>query len=305
MTMQLNKIYKMDAVEFLKQLPDKSVDLILTDPPYNLDFSKYDSLTDKTGRKFHHTENLNWDLKKNIDLKEVGKIIFKEFDRIVKDTGSVIIFAPQEWAYYYYEPAIENNFDLKCQLIWVKSNPIPQMRHKNYRSAHENIVWFARYNEKKVPFTFNFINQKEMKNVFEFPILGGKERIRDKNNKAVHPTQKPLKLIKKLIEVHSNQTDLIVDCFMGSGTTAVASKQMGRNFVGCEINEEYIEVANKRLDSTAHQITLASPTFPTEKAINKDLTATQQVATPKSASQTSLNPNIKLNSQALLQARQS
>lgn len=272
MITQLNKIYKMDAIEFLKQLPDKSVDLILTDPPYNLDFSKYDTLTDKTGKKFHHTENLNWDLKKNIDLKKIGKIIFKEFDRIVKETGSVIIFAPQEWAYYYYEPAIKNNFDLKCQLIWIKSNPIPQMRHKNYRSAHENIVWFARYNKKKVPFTFNFINQKEMKNVFEFPILGGKERIRDKNNKAVHPTQKPLKLIKKLIRIHSNPNDLIVDCFMGSGTTAVASKELGRNFVGCEINEKYIKIANERLERTAHQITLNAShlTFASQKEFNKD-----------------------------------
>ena len=247
---ETNKIYKMDAIELLKQLPDNSVDLVLTDPPYNLDFSKYDTLTDKTGRKFHHTENLNWDLKKNIDLKEVGKIIFKEFDRIIKETGSVIIFAPPEWAYYYFEPAIENNFDLKCQLIWVKSNPIPQMRQKNYRSAHENIIWFARYNEKKVPFTFNFINQQEMKNVFEFPILSGNGRLgrlKDENNQALHPTQKPLELIRKLIQIHSNLNDLIVDCFIGSGTTAVACKELGRNFICCDINEKYVNISNERI----------------------------------------------------------
>src|SRR3990167_9256073 len=203
---ETNKIYKMDAIELLKQLPDNSVDVVLTYPPYYLDFSKNDTLTDKTGRKFHHTENLNWDLKKNIDLKEVGKIIFKEFDRIIKETGSVIIFAPQEWAYYYFEPAIENNFDLKCQLIWVKSNPIPQMSGN-----------------------------------------GRLGRLKDENNQALHPTQKPLELIRKLIQIHSNLNDLIVDCFIGSGTTAVACKELGRNFICCDINEKYVNISNERI----------------------------------------------------------
>jgi DNA modification methylase len=241
------KIINADCLDILKQIPDNSIDLVLTDPPYNLDFSKYDSLTDKTGRKFHHTENTTWDLKGNIDMKEISKFLFKEFNRILKETGSIIIFGAQEWAYYYYEPAIKNNFDLKCQLIWIKSNPIPQMRHKNYRSAHENIIWFARYKEEKCPFTFNFINQQEMKNVFEYPILGGVERIRNENNNAEHPTQKPLKLIHKLIKVHSNPNDLVLDCFLGSGTTAVACKQLGRKCIGIEISPEYCKIAKNRL----------------------------------------------------------
>ena len=252
--MEINKIYQMDAIEFLKRLPDKSVDLVLTDPPYNLDFSKYDTLTDRTGIKLHHTENLDWDLKTNIDLKEIGKTIFKEFDRIIKETGSIIIFAPQQWAYYYYEPAIDNNFRLNSQIVWIKTNPIPQIRHKNYRSAHENIMWFARYNKEKCPFTFNWLGQKEMKNVFTYPILGGKERLRDNNNVALHPTQKPVDLIRKLIKVHSNQNELIVDCFMGSGTTALASKQLGRNFIGCDINEDYVKIANRRLEQSILEV---------------------------------------------------
>lgn len=238
---ELNKIYCMDCLEGLKKIPDNSVDLVLTNPPYNIDFSKYDSLTDGTGRKFHYTEKLSWDKKVNIDMKELSKELFKEFNRVLKESGSVVIFGSQEWAYYYYyEPAIKNNFDLKCQIIWIKSNPIPQLRHKNYRSAHENIIWFARYNEKKCLFTFNFINQKEMKNVFEFPILQGKERLN-------HPTQKPLKLIRKLVQIHSNEEDLVLDCFMGIGTTAVACKQLGRKFIGFEIIPEYCKIAEKRL----------------------------------------------------------
>ena len=233
----MNEIICCDCLEGLKKIPDNSVDLVLTDPPYNIDFSKYNTLTGKNKRKFHYTEKLKWN---NCDLKGISEILFKGFDRVLKETGSIIIFAPQEWAYYFYIPAIQNNLDFKCQIIWIKSNPIPQLRHKNYRSAHENIIWFTRYKEDKCPFTFNFINQKEMKNVFEFPILQGRER-------EEHPTQKPLKLIRKLIQIHSNKNDLIFDPFLGSGTIAVACKQLGRKFIGFEINLEYCEIAKKRL----------------------------------------------------------
>ena len=129
------------------------------------------------------------------------------------------------------------------------SNPIPQLRRKNYRSAHENIVWFARYDEKKVPFTFNFINQQDMKNVFRFPILGGGERLRDDNtNQALHPTQKPLELIRKLVKIHSNEGDLVIDPFMGSGTTALACRQLKRNFLGSDIDQKYVDMSNNRTE---------------------------------------------------------
>lgn len=253
MVLEKNKVYCMDAIEFLKQLPDKSVDLILTDPPYNLDFSKFDTLSDSSGNKFHNTDELDWDSVDRIDLKQLGIVLFKELDRVVKETGSVIIFGPQQWAYYYHGPAEENNFRLKCQMVWVKTNPIPQLRHKNYRSGHENIAWYGRYNENKVPYTFNFINQKEMSNVFYFPILGGSERLRDENNNALHPTQKPLELIRKLVKIHSNENDLIVDMFIGSGTTAVAAWQLGRNFMGCDIDQKYVDVANNRVEEYVKQ----------------------------------------------------
>jgi len=245
--METNKIICGDCIEEMKKIPDNSIDAVITDPPYNLDFSKYENLTDKKGRKFHQVENLGWDKRTNIDLKKASEILFKEFDRILKETGSIIIFGPQEWAYYYYGQAIKNNFDLKCQIVWVKSNPIPQMRHKNYRSAHENIIWFARYKKEKCPFTFNFINQQEMKNIFEFPILGGKERLRDGNNNALHPTQKPLKLMEKLVQIHTNKGDIVLDPFGGLGTTMIACLKFERKCILIEKEEEYFKIAEKRI----------------------------------------------------------
>ena len=243
---EINKIYEMDYLAGLKMIDSFSVDLVLTDPPYNLDFSSYSTMK-LYNRKIHYVDSLKWDKKFKFDLKQASKLMFKEFDRILKKSGSIVMFGPQEWAYYYYEPAIKRNFHFNCELIWIKSNPIPQIRQSNYRSTHEIIVWFSRErNKKKKLHTFNWQGQQEMKNVFTTPILQGKERIRNGKEPA-HPTQKPLSIIRKLIKIHSNENDLVVDCFAGSGTTLVACKQLNRKFIGFEINPKYVKIANERL----------------------------------------------------------
>ena len=95
--------------------------------------------------------------------------------------------------------------------------------------------------------TFNFTNQTDMHNIFITPSLQGKERLKGENRKALHPTQKPLLILKKLIEIGSNKGDIVLDPFMGVGSTAVACKELGRNFLGCELDKRYIEYANERL----------------------------------------------------------
>ena len=116
---------------------------------------------------------------------------------------------------------------------------MPQVRKKNYLSSIELILWVARYAEK-CPFTFNFEGQNEMHNFLEYPICSGAER-------TAHPTQKPLALIGKLVRIHSNKGDVILDPFLGSGTTAVAAKKLGRNYIGIEINPDYVKIAEERL----------------------------------------------------------
>lgn len=245
--MEINQIYNIDALELLKGIDDKSCNLILTDPPFALDFSKYDTLSDKGGRKFHYTEKLLWD--KGFDLKGMSEKLFPEFDRILKDDGSIIMFGPQEWGAYFFFPAKENHFHLKGQIIWEKDNPIPNLRCKNYRSTHECIVWFARWDEKKCLYTFNWKGQRLMKNVIKMPILQGEERLD-------HPTQKSLKLIKFLLEVHSNPNDLVVDPFSGVATTELACLMTGRRFIGSEIDKHYFELGNKRLEGWKQQTKL-------------------------------------------------
>jgi len=87
-----------------------------------------------------------------------------------------------------------------------------------------------------------------MQNIFITSALQGKERLKGKDNKAIHPTQKPLAILKRLIEISSNQGDVVLDCFMGVGSTAVACKELGRNFMGCEIDKGYCLFSQNRLN---------------------------------------------------------
>ncbi len=236
----INKIICGDCLEEIKKLPDKSIDLILTDPPYQI---RWKSQIELHGRKafYHNYQELkNFD---NLDVKKLYEKIYPEFDRILKETGSLLMFVRNEKITYAVDEGLKNNLDTKATIFWHKTNPLPQVRKVNYLSSVESIIWQARWFDKKLLFTFNFKTQKEMHNFIEMPICSGKER-------TSHPTQKPLKLIKYLLEIHSNPNDLVLDPFLGSGTTAVACKELHRNYIGIELNPNYCKIAEKRLKAT-------------------------------------------------------
>lgn len=134
------------------------------------------------------------------------------------------------------------SMDIRTRTIftWCKSNPVPSFRKVNYLSATE-FIWIGSKGDKA--WTFNFKLQKEMANYF-----------RTSNSSAYgeteHPTEKPLSLIRHFIEIHSNKGDTILDPFMGSGTTLVACKELGRKGIGIEIEPKYCAIAKKRLQNT-------------------------------------------------------
>jgi DNA modification methylase len=240
-------LYCNDCFDIINKIPDKSIDLVLTDPPYNI---RWKTPIELHGRKpfMHNYKELQlWD---NTDLSDLYKRLFPELNRIVKNSGSLLIFGPQEWAYYMLEPARKNEFDFKTQIIWIKTNPVPQVRKKNYLSTFENIIWFARWDNDFCLFTFNFTTQEEMKNIFVYPICSGKER-------TAHPTQKPLELIKKLVYIHSNENDIVLDLFLGSGTTAIACEQLNRYWIGVEKNEKYCQISQTRIEKERMQLKLS------------------------------------------------
>jgi len=226
-----NEIILGDCYELLKQIKSSSVDLILTDPPYNISRSS-NFKKNSDNKKFNNIsiDFGDWD-QNEIDLDK----LFFEFKRILKKGGTLIIFydiwKSQNIKYFadlhgFKQPRV-------CQ--WVKTNPVPINSKKNYLS---NAIEFFFTFVKGGKSTFNSSYDKGL---YNYPICHGKER-------TEHPTQKPLGLIKSLIEKHSNVGDLVLDPFGGSGTTAIASIELSRDFILFEKDQLYFELSKNRIE---------------------------------------------------------
>ena len=230
----MNKIYQTflaDSYEYIREVPDGSVDLILTDPPYNL--SPY-----STGNiKFSWREDLNNDLAEWDKAEFVPSDWVKDFRRILKPTGNIFAFTSYNLMGKWHA-SFDPEFDTFQMMVWHKTNPPPKIRRAGFLNSCELIVCMWDKNH-----TWNFTNQKEMHNFIESPICMGAERL--KNPK--HPTQKPVKVLEHIIKIASNEGDHVFDPFMGVGSTGVAALNLGRRFTGVEIDSEYYEAADKRL----------------------------------------------------------
>lgn len=162
--------------------------------------------------------------------------LISEAYRVLKTGGSLYLFTSREDNGFFIRKAIEKGFTYRNQLAILKRNPLPRFQKNNWRSAFELCLYVA----KGKPKTFHFLSQQECVNVYPYPIP---------QKETAHPTEKPLGFIRRLIQVSSNEGELVVDPFLGSGTTAVACQQLGRGFIGFERSHAYVEMAENRLKS--------------------------------------------------------
>ena len=250
MKMETNKIYNMDCLEGMKQLPDESVDLIVTDPPYFNQGTK--PKYSRKGKKDVETNFGSWDkFETDEDYLEFMKEMIKEMCRVLKEDGSLWVFTNDRYISYlrHYIRAFED-MTYASTIIWHKYNSPPRFIMKAGFISSKEIIMFA-YKGKNP--TFNKPKDfKEMLDVWITTQTPAKER-------TGHPTQKPISLIKKLIDTSSNPNFIVLDCFMGSGTTAVACIQTGRNFIGYEIDKKYYDIAVGRIQSAKSQTLLTQP----------------------------------------------
>lgn len=229
-------LFNGDCLEVMKGIPDGSVDLILTDPPYNISrdscFLRGKNPAKKGDVFLIKHDFGEWD-RKPLDLN----ILFNEFNRILKRGGTLLIFY-DIWKLQDLKTAAENfKFKQPRVCCWVKNNPVPLNSDKNYLSnACEYFVTFVKLGK-------GVFNSKYDNGLYKYPICYGKER-------TEHPTQKPLTLISELLLKHSNKNDVILDMFMGSGTTGVACKNLNRKFCGIELDEKYFNIAEERIENT-------------------------------------------------------
>jgi len=225
----------MDNLKYLKKVKDDSVDLVVIDPPYNV--SQKNNINCK---KIKVVKNFgSWDY--GFDPVPV----LKELKRVLKPNGQIYIFCATKQIPIYMK-ILEEEWFFRNLLVWYKTNPAPRLSKTNYVFANEYILYAINEKVKPSSATFNFLGQVQMHNTIITSALQGKERLK-KDGKALHPTQKPLSVLKKLISVSSNEGDVVLDVFMGVGSTAVACKELGRNFMGCESDIQYYHSGIERL----------------------------------------------------------
>ena len=224
-----------DCLERMKEIPSGSVDLVLTDPPYNISkdscFLKGKNPAKKGDVFLIKHDFGEWD-RQPLDFN----ILFSEFNRVLKKGGTVLIFY-DIWKLQDLKTSAENfNFKQPRVCCWVKNNPVPLNSDKNYLSnACEYFVTFVKSGK-------GVFNSKYDNGLYNYPICHGKER-------TEHPTQKPVILMSELILKHSNKDNVILDMFMGSGSTGVACLNTNRKFIGIEMDANYYEIACDRLNN--------------------------------------------------------
>ena len=233
--MRLNYIDNVDCLEGLKDIPDGSVDLIVTDPPYFLSMGHAGSQTNAKG-----SDQLNSNRAFN-DLAictPFYKQLFAEYARVLKETGSFYFFT--DWrGYAYYFPLMNAELPVRNMLVWDKKSGPGSF----YSFAHELII-FGTYKPK----TKGGVGT----NIWRMAAFNSGARTT--NGEKVHPTQKPWELIAKAIEDSTEPGDVVLDTFMGSGTTAVACIKTGRNYIGFELDEGYHAIAQQRIDAAVDEM---------------------------------------------------
>jgi len=251
----LFKIHQNDCIKAMAEMPKGRVNLILTDPPYNASNGGVDLPENRTGGAYFKV-NEDWDKFGDYsDYLEFTKKWIKEADRLLADDGSIMVCCSFHNIGEVVTALKELNYKFLNLITWEKPNAMPSITKRMLTHSTEFIVWFSK--TKNWTFNYNEMKKynygKQLRDVWKFPSCQGPERIKGENKRAAHPTQKPLKLFKRLIEMASKKGDIILDPFIGIGTTAIAAEELDRKWVGIDNNPEYVKLANKRLEDYRKQ----------------------------------------------------
>lgn len=254
--MKINTIYQDDCVKVLNEkINKKSVDLIFADPPYNLSGNGLKWKGNKTGGDWYMV-NEEWDKMTDLEYMQFTKKWIGASHKALKDNGSIYISCTFHNLAEVMIALKQFNFKINNVIVWQKTNAMPNMTKRVFTHSTEFIVWAVKgkkwifnYTElKKInPETQKDGTLKQMRDVWALPLVQGKERLRGKDGRAFHPTQKPEEMLKRIIIASSNKGDLVLDPFLGSGTTAVVAKKLDRNWIGIEKEKKYIEAAGRRI----------------------------------------------------------
>ncbi|MDY0028450.1 MAG: site-specific DNA-methyltransferase [Pseudobdellovibrionaceae bacterium] len=244
-----NHIYQGDCIEVMRSLPKGSVDMIFADPPYNLqlrgdlhrpDNSKVDAVDD------------HWD--------QFGS--YAEYDKftrewlsaardLLKDDGGMWVIGSYHNIFRVGAILQDLGFWILNDVIWRKSNPMPNFRGRRFTNAHETLIWAAKSEKSKYRFNYEAMKTMnddiQMRSDWTLPICSGSERLKTDEGEKGHATQKPESLLYRVLSASTQPGDIVLDPFFGSGTTGAVAKKLGRSFIGIEREDSYIKLATKRI----------------------------------------------------------
>lgn len=254
--MKINYVYEGDCIKIMETEIEKgSIDLIYADPPYNLSGKSLNLINNKTGGPFYKM-NEDWDKMTATEYMEFTKKWIERCYQVLKNNGSIYISCTYHNIAEIMITLKQLKFKINNVITWQKLNAMPNMTKRVFTHSAEYVIWAVK--GKKWVFNYGELKNinpekqkdgslKQMRDVWALPLVQGSERIKSKNGRAIHPTQKPEEMLKRIIIASSNKEDLILDPFLGSGTTARVAKDLGRNWIGIEKEEKYITAAKKRL----------------------------------------------------------
>ncbi len=240
----------------LATLPSESVDLVFADPPYNLQLEQKLSRPDQS---LVDAVDEEWDKFSS----------FEDYDRFTADWLSAVRRVMKPEATLFVIGSYHNifrvgrilqdlGFWILNDIVWRKSNPMPNFRGRRFTNAHETLIWAAKSSAAK-SYRFNYEALKagnedcQVRSDWIFPLCTGAERLKDARGRKTHPTQKPEALLSRILLAASAPGDLVLDPFLGTGTTGAVAKKLGRGFIGIERDPVYARAAEARI-ATAERL---------------------------------------------------
>ena len=248
----LDIILEGDCIAEMAKLPDKSVDMIFADPPYNLQLGG--DLFRPEGGRVDAVDD-DWDKFDSLTAyDDFTRAWLDEARRILKDDGTIWVIGSYHNIYRVGALLQDAGYWILNDIVWRKSNPMPNFRGTRFTNAHETLIWCAK--DEKARYTFNYRAMKalnddlQMRSDWVLPICSGSERVKGEDGSKAHPTQKPEALLYRILLACTKPGDIVLDPFFGTGTTGAVARRLGRRWIGIEREPSYVKVAHERIAST-------------------------------------------------------
>lgn len=247
----LNQILMGDCIAIMRDIPDGSVDAVFADPPYNLQLGQK-TLYRPEDQTAARAVRDDWDaFASPAEYSKFTREWLAECKRILKPDGAMWTIGSYHNIFTVGAIMQELGFWILNDIVWVKTNPMPNFRGTRFTNAHETLIWATPRKTGKYTFNYETMKKlnggKQMRSDWDMNICLGEERLKGADGKSLHNTQKPMDLLRRVILSSTKPGDIILDPFVGSGTTAAVARELGRQFIGIEREQSYVDAARARV----------------------------------------------------------